>query len=739
MRTRTWLLYIVLAVLIPAFVVAAVGIFYLYGEEQLAFRKSMQETSRALASLLDKEIAAREAVLRTLAASPAIDAGDLPAFQRHARAIAPTPETSIFLTDLYGQQLMNTRTPADTKILPRSDGLMALRQGAGRDATVVSNVDYAPIGKSYSVAVQVPIKRNGVVLYYLGSGFFVSHLQTIFANQKLPAEWVGTIVDRNGIVAARSSNQEQLVGKPISAQLTAQAAHETEGRYDGANMEGVNMIAFFSRAPLSGWTFVVSVPQTIIRGSAIHAILLMCGVWLAFAALAILGALYLARRTSQPIEALRNAAGQLGRGEAVPELHSGIVEIDAVAAEMRHASNRLLRSKAELEEQVADAVSATARSQRALLQAQKLEALGRLTGGIAHDFNNVLQALNTGLHIIRLSVQEGRAGNALDACQRAVKRATELTGQLAVFGRIQDSRLEVCSVEQQLKAIRPLLDSAIRSDIDLRMRLDNGLWPVRIDALQFELAILNIVINARDAMPDGGLLAITASNVAIGQDRADLRAGDYVQLTIVDSGNGMDSEVLTKALEPFFSTKAVGQGSGMGLPQAYGFAKLAGGVLTLASRPSVGTRVTIFMARTMEMPRREPHAIDDSKVARNGGSVLFVEDDMLVRDVVGPALDNAGFRVETAASGDEAYRILQSGRHFDVVFSDVVMPGTLSGIDLAQLIAKQFPGIQVVLASGYSDRLTASEQIRILPKPYDLSVLIATLNGADTGQSGQAG
>jgi signal transduction histidine kinase len=734
MRTRTWLLYIVLAVLIPAFLVAAAGIFYLYGEEQLAFKKSMQETARALASLLDKEIASRETVLRTLAASPAIDSGDLQAFQRHARAIA-TPDSSIFLTDLSGRQLINTRMPAGARNLPQSQGLMALRRSAGLDAAVVSNVFMAPFGHAYSVAVQLPIIRNGTTLYYVSSGTFVSRFQTIFANQKLPAEWVGTIVDRSGVVAARSSGGTQLIGKPISAELTALAGSEVEGRYDGVNLEGVSMAAFFSRAPLSGWTFVVSVPKAIIRGSAIRAILLLCGIWLAFAALAIGGALYMARRTSKPIEALRNAAEQLGRGDAVPQLHSGIVEIDAVATEMRRASERLSRSKADLEEQVADAVSATARSQRALLQAQKLEALGRLTGGIAHDFNNVLQALNTGLHVVRLSVrlseQEGRASNALEACQRAIKRAAELTGQLAVFGRTQDSRLEVCALEPQLKAIRPLLDSAIRSDIALQMRLDEGLWPVRIDALQFELAILNIVINARDAMPDGGRLDIAAANVRIGDERPDLPAGDYVQLTIADSGSGMDGEVLSKALEPFFSTKAVGKGSGMGLPQAYGFAKLAGGLLTLESKPRVGTRVTLYMARTMELPRQAPPASSDRSAARNGGSILFVEDDVLVRDVVGPALVNAGFQVVTAASGDEAYRILQSGRHFDVMFSDVVMPGTLSGIDLAQLAAKQFPRMQVVLASGYSDRLTDSEGVRILPKPYDLSVLIAALNGVD--------
>jgi signal transduction histidine kinase len=733
MRTRTWLLYIVLAVLVPAFMVAALGIFYLYGEEQLAFRKSMQETARALASLLDKEITNREALLHTLAASPAIDSGDLPAFERHARAVGISRDNSIFLTDLEGQQLMNTRTPTGTANLPKSPTLMALRRAAGPDATVVSNVFMTPLGHEYSVAVQVPVKRNGVALYYLNSGTFVRQFQSIFANQKLPAEWVATIVDRNGIVAARSTNGAQSAGKPISTLLTALVTRETEGRYDGPNMEGVNMTAFFSRAPLSGWTFVVSVPQAIIRGSAMRAIFLLSSIWLAFAALAIFGALYMAHRTSKPIEALRNAAARLGRGEAVPEFHSGIVEIDAVACEMRSASERLLRGKAELEIQVADAVSATARSQRALLQAQKLEALGRLTGGIAHDFNNVLQALNTGLHVVRLSAQEGRAANALDACQRAIKRATELTGQLAVFGRTQDSRLEVCTLEPQLKSIRPLLDSAIRSDIELRLQLDDGLWPVKIDMLQFELAILNIVINARDAMPDGGRLDIAAANVVIGDDHPDLPAGDYVQLSVTDSGSGMDSEVLTKALEPFFSTKPVGKGSGMGLPQAYGFAKLAGGVLTLESKPRIGTRVTIYMARTLESQRLPANTAGERDTARGGGSVLFVEDDVLVREVVEPALLSAGFKVETAASGDEAYRILQSGRHFDVMFSDVVMPGTLNGIDLAEIVARQFPAMQVVLASGYSDRLTASKGIRILPKPYEMSVLIAELNGADPG------
>jgi signal transduction histidine kinase/CheY-like chemotaxis protein len=733
MRTRIWLLYIVLAVLIPAFFVAAVGIFYVYKEEQYAFKNSMQETAHALSSLLDKEIANREAVLRTLAASPALDAADLPAFQNHARAIASNWETTIFLTDPSGQQIMNTRAPIGTRNLPGSEDLMALRRSAGPGETVVSDVYMTP-GGAYSVAVQVPVIRHGKLLYYLGMGSFVTQLQSIFANQKLPSDWIGTIVDRQGVVAARSSDAARLAGRRMSTELTSQALTELEGRYDGLSLQGVPMTAFFSRARWSGWTFIVSVPQSVIYSSAIRATILLSLAWMIFAAAAIVGALYLARRTSQPIEALRNAAEQLGRGEPVPDLHSGIVEIDAVSAEMRRASERLLRGKAELQEQVADAVSATARSQRALLQAQKLEALGRLTGGIAHDFNNVLQALSTGLHIVSLSPHDPRSSKALEACRRAVKRAAELTGQLAVFGRTQESRLEVCALDRQLKTIRPLLESAIRSNVHLQIEIADGLWPVKIDALQFELAVLNIVINARDAMPDGGRLDITATNSRIETYRDELNPGDYVQLTVTDNGFGMDGEVLSMALEPFFSTKAVGKGSGMGLPQAYGFAKQAGGVLTLESKPGAGTCVTIYMART-EQSGQAPAISSEPGPTCRGGIVLFVEDDALVRDVVGPALVNAGFEVETVNTGDQAYRMLRSGRHFDIVFSDVVMPGTLSGIDLAELIDRHFPSVRVVLASGYSDRLSSSARVRILPKPYELGVLIATLNGDAAGGS----
>lgn len=731
MRTRTWLLYIVLAVLVPALLVSAAGVVFVYREEQAAFQKSMQETARALASLLDKEMANRTAILSTLAASPALDIADFKAFQKHARAIAPGGNTTIFLSDPGGRQFFGTPAPAGSGSLAKSRNLSTLRYTAGPDAVVVSDVYAAPVGGAYSVSVQVPVKRDGMLIYYLGMESPVSQLQSIFATQHLPAEWTGAIVDRQGVIAARSRDDEQFVGRRISDRFAALTANIPQGIYAGTNLQGVDITAFFSRAPLSGWMFAVSVPQSLLRASAIRAAIILSLLWLAFATAAIYGAQLLARRTSKPVEALRSAAEQLRHGKPVPELHSGIMEIDAVSAEMRRASRQLLRSKAELEEQVADAVATAARSQRALLQAQKLEALGRLTGGIAHDFNNVLQALNTGLHVIRVSslTDDARAIKALDACQRAVKRAGELTGQLAVFGRTQDSRLEVCALDEQLRTIRPLLDSAIGADIKLNISIGEKLWLVKIDALQFELAILNLAINARDAMVQGGSLSIAAQNVFVASDREDLEAGEYVRVDIADTGTGMDAETLAKALEPFYSTKPVGTGSGMGLPQAYGFARQAGGILTLESKPDAGTRVALYMART-DAPRAPIVPATAVIAANNGGKrLLLVEDDMLVRDVVAPALRSAGFLVKTADSGDEAYGILQGGQQFDIVFSDVVMPGKLSGVDLAERIAVQFPSVHVVLASGYSDRLSSTIKARILPKPYDLPVLLAVLNG----------
>jgi signal transduction histidine kinase len=729
MRIRSRLLILVLAVVLPALVAAGLGIGYVYSEAQKSYRQSMRETTRALALVVDKEISEREAILRTLAASPFLDEGDIANFYTLAKRIAPSQETTVILSDASGTLLLNTRLPFGMGKQPRVTEIQELRRRKDPEATVVSNVYFAPVGKNFSFSVEVPVARDGRILYYLEMGAFASHLQEVFEDQKLSPSWTGTIVDRNGVVVARSKNPEAYVGKRVSERLVQQIQTAREGFRESANsLSGEPVIVFFSRAPDSEWSFVVSVPQSEVRGAAVRAAAMVAGIALLLLGLAVAGAYIVGRSTARQIEALRLGAEQLGRGESVGVERSGIVEMDAVNSAMVRASTEIRSGKAELERQVAEAVAAAERSQRALLQGQKLEALGRLTGGIAHDFNNVLQTLTTGLDVVHFSTNNPAAKKTLGTCQRAVQRAADLVRQLMVFGRVQDARLETVNLPRQIEVMTPLLKGALRSDIHFHIDITDGVWPVTIDPLQLELALLNLVINARDAMSRGGILKLAATNETVRAAVNDLLPGDYVRVSVTDSGEGMSQEVLAQALDPFFTTKGIGRGSGMGLPQAYGFAKQAGGTLLLQSRPGEGTAALLYLPKAGRAVALPEPATDAPARTASGESVLFVEDDPLVRDVVGPALKASGFHVVVARDGEEAVDLLQAGKHFDLLLSDIVMPGRVSGIDLAEFVRQRFPAIRVLLATGYSDRRISLPGIRILAKPYNVADVVDALN-----------
>lgn len=730
MRIRTRLLQLVLAVLIPSIIASGLGIAYIYFEEKDAHRAAFRETTRALALVLDTEIAKRESVLRALAQSPLLDRGEYEAFYALAKRIAGDWNGVIVLSDPQGQQFLNTRAPYGEKKLPIVSS-SALRQTAGADATVVSNLYMAPLGKIHSFSVQVPVKRNDQALFYISMGTPVDQLQSVFDKQRLPERWIASILDRNGIIIARNRDADNFIGRRAGEQIYQKIMTSTEGFNEGPTLSGEMVNAFFSRAPGSAWTFIVSVPISEISGNARRAVIYIAGSSLILLGLAVFAAFAVARRTARSIEDLRESAEKLGRSEPIQMLPHGIAEMDAVQAAMIQAGDKIRNARTELEQRVAEAVAATEQSEKALQQAQKLEALGQLTGGIAHDFNNVLQTLNTGLQVIHYSAPDAKMKSVAEACQRAVGRAAELTRQMMAFGRVQDARLETVDVSQQLFAMQPLLQGGVRSDIDLRLALDEALYPVTLDPLQFELAMLNLVINARDAMPNGGTLQIEACNTTLAEATGDLQAGRYVQLSVIDSGEGMSEDVLAKALDPFFTTKSIGKGSGMGLSQAYGFARQSGGTLQLHSKPGVGTAALIYLPKASDLIKTAasptPAPLGGAWPAL-GGVVLFVEDDTLVRDVVGPALAAAGFEVILAFDADEAISLLSENNRIDLVFSDIVMPGKLSGIDLANAVGNLYPHIPVVLASGYSERRVAMPGIRMLPKPYNLAEVIATLN-----------
>jgi signal transduction histidine kinase len=725
MRIRIRLLLLILSILLPAFAIASVAVWYVYKEERAAEVAGMHEAARALALLADRDLQAREAVLATLAASPAMQQGDLAAVYAHARGVAPGPDMTIVVTDLAGRQLFNTRKPFGSPPAVGRSNLMALREAAGPGATVVSDLFYAPVGKRYDVALQIPVTVDGQLRHYLSMGLSVERIMPLLAQHGVPPAWVVSLLDRRGTVIARSRDASRYIGRQVSAGLRERIAAVPSGVHEGVRLDGTPTFAFFSRAPLSGWTVVMSVPAAEMRRPAVVAATGLGTLILVVLLCALIAARSYARRTAAPIERLRLAAERLGRDEPVDAFVSGVAEADAVSAALADAGTRIRDNKAHLERRVAEAVSSAERAQRALLQGQKLEALGRLTAGIAHDFNNILQTLSGALQLIPLTDDRAKVQALAATCQKAIARATTLTGRMRAFGTVQEARLETVAPAALVQNTLPMLRSALPGTVRLELHIAPELWPVTLDPLQMELALLNIVINARDAMPDGGRLYLGMGNEHLDPAAHGLPAGDYVRIELRDNGTGMTPETLTRALEPFFTTKPVDKGTGLGLPQAYAFAIQSGGTLSLQSEPGDGTTVTI------RLPRATPAAAP-SHAACSGmvpGPILFVDDDPLVRATMVEALTVAGFDVTSAASGDEALALLDAGCPVRHVVSDIVMPGTLDGVALARVVAERYPDVRIVLATGHSDRRVDIAGVRLLAKPYDIAQLFKALEG----------
>jgi len=729
MRIRTRLLLLILSVLLPAFVAALLATGYVYVEERRAQENSVKETVRAFALLVDNELETREGMLRALAHSPSLAEGNLAEFYGYAKSLAPTSDSTIILHDLTGRQLINTRVPLGAPLpTRRSSNIDALMVKYGADRTLVSDMFMAPVGKRYDFAIQVPVHIDGRIRYFLSTGVNASSLQTLMADQRLPAGRLVSVLDRQGRVVARSRDADQYRGRTVSETAIQEFASHDEGSFSNNNLAGIPVQAFFSTVPNAGWKVLVSIPQAELRRVPLHAAAFLAAIMLLLLVLAALAARRFSRHALAPIAYLGRSAEDLGQGRELVYQPQGVAELDAVAQRMAEASRLIRGAQHDLEQRVAEAVSASERAHAALVRGQKLEALGRLTGGIAHEFNNLLQTLTTALQLAALTSTQPKVLSLIDTCKRTVSRATALTTRLGSFGRVQDAKLLTIDPGEQTRNAAQLIRNVLRQGIRLELDCAPDAWPVTVDPLQFDLALLNLAINARDAMADGGTLQITLRNRVLdaSEDRAGGAGGDYVQLTVADTGAGMPPEVLAHALDPFFTTKAPGQGSGLGLPQAYGFAEQSRGFLQLASTEKQGTTIDIYLPRAHQALSLQARPASASR-PQGSGRVLFVEDDALVREAVARGLEEAGFEVVVAPSGDQALAMLEGGLDADVVFSDIVMPGRVSGIDLAGLLRERRPRLPVVLATGYTDQRANIPGVQVLAKPYEIAQLVELL------------
>ena len=384
-----------------------------------------------------------------------------------------------------------------------------------------------------------------------------------------------------------------------------------------------------------------------------------------------------------------------------------------------------------------DTQKALERAREQLFESQKLEAIGRLTGGIAHDFNNLLAVMLSGLALIeRMAGANDRLGYVMDEMRRTIQRGESVTKQLLSFSRRQDIRPENVDTAERLDEMSRFADRILSDNITVVREVAEDLPPVLIDAQQFDLALLNVCLNARDAMPDGGVLTISARK----ESRPDPAAGtpsSFVSVSIADTGTGIAPDTLPRVFEPFFTTKEVGKGTGLGLSQAYGFATQSGGAIDIDSTPSVGTTVTFHLPvgsgpPVSAQPATGARLTTSARLAASdspGATVLIVEDNRRLAHFTAQLFESAGYRVVAAETADAALAQLRANGKIDAIFSDIVMPGTMSGVQFARVVRSDFPGVPILLSTGYSDAAGEAERegARIVPKPYDPNRVIALI------------
>ncbi len=439
----------------------------------------------------------------------------------------------------------------------------------------------------------------------------------------------------------------------------------------------------------------------------------------------------LKQRGTQQEQETQDLRERAGRMEA--EIYRRAQELQESNRALRESEERLRQLNETLEQRVRERtrqlekeVKERERAQEALRETQKLEAIGRLAGGIAHDFNNLLTVILGNAELLRESPLAESEARAIDSIDHAASAGARLTRQLLAFSRHQALRPERIDLRSRSEEITELLARSLRGDIRVVVTLAEDLWPVECDLGELELALLNVCVNARDAMPDGGLVRIDGRNMTLrpdGERPVDL-AGDFVSLSVTDSGTGIAPEILARVFEPFFTTKEVGKGTGLGLSQVYGFAEQAGGIATIASQPGRGTTVTLYLPPAAAAAEAPSDAARPA-AARGAGTVLLVEDDEEVAGIAARILELIGYESHHVRDARTALALLLGGQKFDLVFTDIVMPGGMSGLDLARKVRRHFPNLPVLLASGYSHAAAevARENLPIVAKPYRADTL----------------
>jgi signal transduction histidine kinase/ActR/RegA family two-component response regulator len=733
MLIRSRLLLLLLSVLLPAVIAAVFIITKTYSAERQANQRVLSDTARALSLVVDRELLQRASLIRGLSLSRALDAGaelsleDLQAFEIQAHRTLQ--EVGGWL-ELRSEAALLLDTRYSIEETPRSIGTLSHSTRLEKAPKIQPLQAPASAAQGFYSTLIQPVKRSGKTVLNLSLTMLPIEFQRIIDHHQLPPDWVAAVLDTQGVVVARFPGGTAYTGRLATGDLRARMATSSEGLLQSITLDGLPVTSYFSTST-QGWTYVIGMPRAQFNGVLPNAVLQVALGGAALLALALVGAVWVSRSISRPVTSLMQAAARMQAGQAVQTHPTGIVECDEVQNALAQASRAMRHAQAELERQVAQAVKQTQAAEQRVSHSQRVEALGRLTGGVAHDFNNLLGVISNSAHLMQRHTQTPELLVPVAATLRAVEVGSRLTQHLLRFAGRQPVRPRSIDLAVYLPEVLELIRMVLGKRIEISVSVEPRTRPVTVDANELELALINLALNARDAITGNGHVWVHAVN-AQAEDALGLRLGEYVLVTVADDGLGLDEKLTERVFEPFFSTKAVGQGTGLGLSQVHGFCTQAGGAARLASTRGVGTTVSMVLPVSPEQAVDEVvqklPPLQDQQLA--GVRVLLVEDNEDLGKVTAALLTSYGATVEHASGASEGLRRLQTAPPFDAVLSDVVMPGEMDGLALARHLRQHLPNLPVVLISGYSSELAQASEFTVLHKPCSPEQVVRALKNA---------
>ncbi len=749
MSVRRHLILLAAMCMLPAIVLLASTQLELRRARQAEVRRDIFGLAQSEAGEVKAVVSGARQFLTALAQAPAVrEHNDLYCsailenlkneYPSYASIVADDSSGRSFCSSAPGRVVYDNQNPAFLA------ALKSRRFAVGQYA--VSPLTGSPVLPVAEPVITPDDRMLGVLVLSIDLHWLTQDLQT-----KLPPGTGLTVADRNEAVMVRVPPDQIIHGGQLPAgYLDIARSHETTAADvigpDGA-MEvtadalagrpeyGLDVIA--TRNKEAAFT---ALNQTTRDGIVVIVVGLVLGLVMAVG---------MARRFIQvPIKELLATAERLRKGDyrrrttlvgessELGRLGGALNALATALQEREHdrdsAEERLLQLAATLEHRVEERTQELATTNATLVQAQKLDAIGQLTGGVAHDFNNLLAAILGSLELALKRSDDPTQQRLLTVAQQAAERGAKLTSHMLAFSRKQDLVLQPVAANDVIAGMTELLRRAIGPMVRVEHDLDVQLWPALAEPVQLEVALLNLALNARDAMPDGGTLTFRTRNVATleqAEHRAALPPGEYAMITVSDTGAGMPEEVQSKAFEPFFTTKGPGKGTGLGLSMVYGFARQAGGTVTIDSRCGVGTAISLYLPRATAVP-------DNARAAAALGArmkrlrVLVVDDDPHVRATTADMLRELGHEVREAANGDDALDLLRDTPDCDLMVADYVMP-QMTGLQLADKMRARFPGVPVLLTTGYAEgavrQAWAEQGYHSLQKPFQSEQLATAL------------